>query len=94
MYIDPNSEQLVTLSQAAKLFPKPPHIATLHRWRMKGVRGVQLQTILIGGLRYTSKEAITRFIGAQNAGDTPELTPQQRQRQSETAREELRKHGI
>ncbi|MDB2525764.1 DUF1580 domain-containing protein [Mariniblastus sp.] len=35
---------------------------TAHRWRLRGCRGVKLETILIGGTRTTSVEAISRFI--------------------------------
>lgn len=98
MSIDVESEVLVPFASAGGAFPgnRTPSQATLHRWRLKGVRGVRLETILIGGLRYTSKEAISRFIASQNASETqvPVLTPKQRRAQSEAAREALRKSGI
>lgn len=69
MAIDIDSEELIHLPEARALFPQRPALNTLHRWRLKGVRGVRLETILIGALRYTSREAIRRFIAAQNAAD-------------------------
>lgn len=57
------SEQLVTLNQAAKLVPGGPvHLSTMHRWHLRGVHGVRLETIVAGGKRRTSKEAIERFV--------------------------------
>jgi hypothetical protein len=65
--IDPNVEDLLTLTAACGAFPgRRVGLATLHRWRLSGVRGCKLQTILVGGQRFTSRQAIARFIEAQN----------------------------
>ena len=99
MSIDVESETLVQFSEARSAFPgnRRVSLATLHRWRQRGVRGVKLETVLIGGLRYTSREAIARFIAAQNVDDTPAapvITQAQRRRQSESARQELERMGV
>jgi hypothetical protein len=39
-------------------------LSTVHRWRMKGCRGVRLETFLRGGVRHTTREAIERFFEA------------------------------
>ena len=62
--IDPVTETLETLAEAARSLPSRPHPSTLHRWRLRGIRGVKLDTILIGGRRYTSREALQRFFAA------------------------------
>ena len=67
------SEDLLTFRQAANEFPGRRKVgaATLHRWRLQGVRGGhKLETCLIGGIRYTSKQAIDRFIQAVNSADS------------------------
>ena len=97
--IDVETETLVQFSDARSAFPgidRRLSLATLHRWRLNGVRGVKLETILIGGLRYTSREAISRFIASQNSDDAPapSITPSQRRRQSEAAQQELRRMGV
>jgi hypothetical protein len=100
MTIDVQTETVVSFSDARSAFPgidRRLSLATLHRWRLNGVRGVKLETILIGGLRYTSREAIVRFIEAQNADDTPAapaITAAQRRRQSEAARLALQEIGL
>jgi hypothetical protein len=98
MSIDLQSESLLSLQQSRTAFPggKRLSLATLHRWRLKGVRGTRLETILIGGQRYTSAEAIGRFIAAQNASDSPvpTITPDQRKRQAEAAQRALADAGI
>ena len=62
-------EQLLTLNEASESIPGHSKVTlgTLHRWRKQGVRGVVLETVLVGGRRMTSREAISRFIEAQNA---------------------------
>lgn len=48
------------------------HPSTVHRWRLRGSRGVKLETLLAGGVRYTSHEALMRFFtGATVAADSP-----------------------
>lgn len=55
-------ERLVRLRDVSKLLPTKPHPGTVHRWRLRGIRGVTLETQLIGGVRYTSHEALDRFL--------------------------------
>jgi len=66
MPIDPISEQLISLNDAAKLFPKNtrgkhPHISCLYRHTKSGCRGVVLESIQAGSVRSTSREAVARF---------------------------------
>ena len=65
-YIELLEESLVSLTEAPKYFPGGrPSRASLERWVRRGVRGVKLQTVIICGRRYTSREGIDRFIRAQ-----------------------------
>jgi hypothetical protein len=70
--IDPNAEELITLCQAAHLIPssrngKKTAISTLFRWASKGVKGIRLETLQVGGAQRTSKQALTRFYQALSA---------------------------
>ena len=98
MSIDTDTETLLTLCESRTAFPggKRLALATLHRWKLKGVHGVRLETILIGGMRYTSREAISRFIAAQNADEStvPTISPAQRSRQAKAAQQELARAGV
>lgn len=69
--IDVSSERLISFNQAASFLPvgRRPSAATWWRWSTKGVRGVRLETLLIGGRRMTSREALLRFVAASNADD-------------------------
>jgi len=58
-------ETLVLLTAASKCFPGNPSQSAVQRWMRRGSRGAILETILLCGRRYTSKEAIARFIRAQ-----------------------------
>ena len=73
--IDHEREELLTLTAATKLLPGRPNVATLWRWRTAGVRGVKLETILCGGRRMTSREALTRFFAATTAAADGALGP-------------------
>lgn len=93
------TETLKTLAEAARTLPGGPvHVSTIHRWRLKGVRGVRLETILRGGIRCTTDEAIERFFAASTAaadGDTPPArTSRQREREISTAEREATEAGI
>ena len=97
--IDTQTETIIAFSDARNAVPgidRRLSLATLHRWRLHGVRGVKLETVLIGGMRYTSHEAIARFIAAQNANETQVhgITRGQRKQQSEAAQDALETLGI
>ena len=68
-----SDETLLCGRDAREAFPVTPSEATYYRWLLKGARGVVLDSTVIGGRRYTSREAINRFIEAQNerAHQTP-----------------------
>ena len=60
------SETVVSFNEATQRLPKRrkgkrPHLATLYRWAQRGVRGICLETIQIGGTQCTSMEALQRF---------------------------------
>jgi hypothetical protein len=59
------SEPRLTLTQAARQYGL--HVATIHRWRLRGVRGVRLETYCLGGLRFTTAPALERFAAACTA---------------------------
>lgn len=58
-------ETLVTLTEACRCFPVCCSRSAVERWIRRGGRGAVLESVLICGKRYTSKEAIDRFLRAQ-----------------------------
>ena len=65
--IDLQSETLVPVSEIPSHVPGRPHLATCWRWIQRGCRGVKLETLLIGGKRFTSLEALQQFAEATTA---------------------------
>lgn len=88
--IDLDSETLISFQEATRHAPGKPHISTLHRWRRRGVHGVRLETCLIGGKRYTTREAMNRFFESVTAVSESDHTnkqalPANRQKEIERA---------
>jgi len=78
--IDMSCETLVPLSQVPKLLPprsngKRLHISAVYRWAQRGVRGVKLESIRIGGTTYTSREALQRFAEGNHTPSQAVRTP-------------------
>ncbi len=96
-----NEEKLLPLSAAVESATgQRPHPSTLHRWRLRGIKGVRLETIRCGGKRLCSIEAVRRFLeSVTEAADGPARptvarTSRQRQRAIEAAERELDRAGI
>jgi hypothetical protein len=69
--IDYAKDDLITLDVAAGLLPKvrdtPVHKSTMWRWASRGVKGVRLETIKVGGKTYTTKAALDEFMHDLNS---------------------------
>ncbi|HSI34581.1 MAG: DUF1580 domain-containing protein [Phycisphaerae bacterium] len=66
--IDPSIETPLPLTQAQSVrwLPKrrgqrKPHPSTFFRWAQRGLRGVKLETIRVGGTLCTTEQALVRF---------------------------------
>ncbi|MHB1033724.1 MAG: DUF1580 domain-containing protein [Pirellulales bacterium] len=99
MAIDLEHEHTRTFADMAQSLPGRPNISTLHRWRLRGIHGVKLETVLIGGRRFTSLEAMQRFADATTAAQAGEpvatiATSAQRTRAIARAEAELSAAGI
>jgi hypothetical protein len=96
--IDPHSETLCTMTEAAKSLPHRPDITTIWRWRSRGIAGVKLETVSWGGRTYTSLEALARFaerVTAAKSGERlPVRTNQQRARAQRAAKKQLQNAGL
>lgn len=64
--------RLLTFSEAAKYigrrFPgrrggRGPNVSTLHRWASRGIRGIRLEVVSVGGTRAVTVAALNRFFG-------------------------------
>jgi hypothetical protein len=72
-----------------------PHVATLHRWITRGVRGVVLESFLVGGARCTTSAMVETFLARLNSpADAPApRTPTRRNREQAKADKDLMKAG-
>jgi hypothetical protein len=64
--IERTTEQLLRLIDLPDVLPSRPALSTVRRWASDGIDGVVLETMRLGGRRYTSHEAITRFLDRLN----------------------------
>lgn len=75
------AENLVPLSDICRRLPpgaggRPTHAATVHRWVRRGVGGVHLEAVRLGGRWVTSDEALARFVAARTgAAGRPATAP-------------------
>ncbi|MGB0768285.1 MAG: helix-turn-helix domain-containing protein [Phycisphaeraceae bacterium] len=60
-------EKRHTINEVAKMLHV--HSSTVWRWKLQGVRGVKLNTIIIGGTRYVLESDLNEFlVGLNNGG--------------------------
>ncbi|QDU47370.1 hypothetical protein Mal52_58990 [Symmachiella dynata] len=87
--IDLSTEDVFPVSEAPKHIPGRPSQASCWRWVLHGVGGIKLESILIGGKRFVSAEAVQRFCDRRTAladGDTrPVRTSRQQERAMQQA---------
>ena len=55
------NEQRISIAEAGRRAGNVK-AETIWRWRTKGIAGVKLESFVIGGRRFTSVEALDRFI--------------------------------
>lgn len=72
-----NSESLIPLSEVPQHLPRRPggkkiHVSTVFRWALRGCNGTRLETCQVGSLRYTSVEALGRFVERRSAPEADE----------------------
>jgi hypothetical protein len=96
--LDLSSETAIAVNKSPAQIPGRPHVSTVWRWVLTGVRGIKLETFVVGCQRFTTKQAIERFIAATtaraNGEPLPTRTPRQRERAIDAAERELSKAGI
>lgn len=71
-------------------------VSTAWRWMLRGCRGHRLETFAVGGKRYTTAEAFSRFVAATNGQSNvaPVASAKARQSRIEQAERELSAAGI
>lgn len=67
-------ETLIALRDAPRHLPVRPngkrlHISACYRWISRGIKGIVLESVKLGGATYTSVEALQRFAEKLSRGD-------------------------
>ncbi len=65
--IDLLRESLISLHDIPRILPARPngkrlHVSAIYRWVQRGIRGIRLEVVRVGGTTYTSREALQRFV--------------------------------
>jgi hypothetical protein len=100
MPIDLDRETVLTLTNATKHLPplrrgRKIHVSTLYRWASKGISGVRLETLRLGGTTVTSTEALQRFADRlQRLRDGGAQPPTRPSPDEEAIERELDRRGI
>ena len=73
-------ETILFLSDVPKHIPRgkngrPTHLSTVVRWKDRGIRGVRLEAVRLGGRWVTSLQALGRFVANVTATASPTLPP-------------------
>jgi Protein of unknown function (DUF1580) len=72
--IDHQTETVFPLTEGPARLPRRRggrriNVATLYRWSTRGLRGVVLETLQVGGTRCTSAQALQRFFDRLTTAD-------------------------
>ena len=99
MSINHRRESLLTLKEAANKFPgREPGTnltyETMRQWIERGRKGVHLESITVGGTRYTSEEAIDRIIARLNERHPAPMSLRQQRARRRRLDGELRELGV
>ena len=99
MTINIYEEEVGTFSKLAKELPRtrknrPVHANTLRRWALKGRHGIKLETIVIGGVTCTSREALTRFFVRLTASEQLDAPPVRDSKRQDRVEELLKRLGL
>ena len=87
-------ETLVSLTEACKCFPIACSRSALERWIRKGIRGIVLESLFLCGKRFTSKEAIDRFVRNQLQVEPKRAEPKRGNKSKQEIAEASKKYKL
>jgi hypothetical protein len=92
MSVDLLSETRISLNQLAR--EQGVSLSTSWRWTLRGIRGYRLESLNVGGRKFTTREAFARFVASTNGDPTPVQMSVQREAQRRLAKRELQEAGL
>jgi hypothetical protein len=100
---DPTTEPPIPLMEVPRIPWMPRrrgnrkvNISTVFRWAQRGLRGIKLETIQLGGTKCTSEAALQRFFASLTDAAAPQTAPTPRVRRQQLAQtdRELTEAGL
>lgn len=75
---------------------RPIHVQSVYNWTLRGVRGVKLRSLQVGGMRCTTEPWLIEFFERISMPVTTPtaVTPTQARKAHEAAKARLAAHGI
>ncbi len=67
LQLQPGEQLLSVAAAVAEVTGSKPVPTTLNRWVLKGVRGVVLPSVMVGGRRKTTLKAVREWVAEQSA---------------------------
>lgn len=101
--VDVKKEKLIPLYKVPKFDWMPRHddgtpyaAQAVHNWAVRGIRGVRLEILNVGGIRHTTEEAVLRFFEKITVPiQRPQsVTPAEARRAHQSAKERLAAMGV
>lgn len=87
--IDTEKEELLPLAKIAREVPsrsgRGVQVSTVWRWCIKGCKGIRLESVVCGSIRFSSRQALHRFFAATTAAADGTTVPVRTTRQREAA---------
>jgi hypothetical protein len=69
-------------------------VSTCWRWCLRGIRGHQLESFSVGGRKFTTREAFSRFVARTNGERVVSETPRQREASIRRAEKRAAELGV
>lgn len=95
--INSETETLILPKDVCRMFPGRSgngiSLSTVWRWMLHGRKRQKLDSLVVGGTRYTSREAVQRFVAGLNRGQ-PAQQRVDRTRETRRVEHELAAEGF
>lgn len=63
------AEEFISFSKVSTLIPGRPSLSSVHRWATRGINGVRLKSVRVGGRLFSTNAWTQEFLDAQQAAN-------------------------
>jgi Protein of unknown function (DUF1580) len=89
-----SDDEVYTFPQVTQIVPFRPNVSTIWRWSSRGVGGIKLTTIRVGGRRYVTRRALDEFLCQLNRANGSNRAPSHARKQNIGSKSVLDQAGI